>query len=403
MSSPEDLDRASELRAAAQLHKAGKLGPASFRLKNFIASYPDDVEARTQLAQTLVAMGNRDGAISEYVKTQELLADIGDILGAITAGLKVVELDPDFDNPLAHVARFKLEFLQEKQAHKEAQVLMEAGSSPLPPIPLLSDLTPPELSSVAATMRRHELDESAVVFEEGALQDSIYFVHRGRLEARANGAVLGRIEAGQCFGEFSFLTNKPTIATVRALSQCELLELSAERMRGVVRTHPRIREVLFALFRDRALVNVLSGSPLFAALSVDDCATWAPLLERVWVAAGDAVLKEGDHRGTVFLVVEGEVVFRARIQDKLTTLATLGRHRFFGEVSFLTGIRSGASAYAKVDTELLQIEPMALRDLLTARPLMKQALEKYHLDRVTRTDAALREFLGRDRIDGILG
>lgn len=401
MTRASDSSTSVDLRTVSQLRQSGKLGQAASLLNKIVARTPDDVEARSQLAEVLVEQGHPDGAISEYVKTQEHLAERGDILGAIAAGLKVLELDPDVRNPLAHVAKFKLETLRESQAEREAQALASAAAKALPPIPLLSELSHEELSSVAATMRRHELSAGSVVFEEGATGDAIYFVHRGELEATANGARLGRIGAGQCFGEFSFLTNEPRNASVHALADCELLELSADRMRGVVDTYPRVREVLFELFRERALVNILSRSPLFEALSVDDCVKLAPRLGRVRIPAGDAIIREGDEGGTIYLVIEGSVVVRATIRKQSMKLATLGPHQFFGELPFLKGGRI-ATVHAREETELLQIEPLVLDEILRERPRMKETLERYHIARITSSSSALKAFLRQDRVDGIV-
>jgi len=259
-------DIATDLRAAEKLRRSGKLDKTADVLQAIVSQDPSNVDVRKKLADVLLEMGNRDGAISQYVKIQEQLASGGDVLGAINAGLKVVEIDPKFDNPLAYVAKVKVESLREEQKAGAVETVADRPITPLDDIPLLSDLTPQELSEVAATMKRHELSEEQVLFEQGNAGDSLFFVNEGLLEVKAEGSKLGLISSGQCFGEFSFLTRKPRTATVRAIERSELLELSADKMRGVVQNQPRLAGVLFDMFRDRALVNVLSQSPLFEVL-----------------------------------------------------------------------------------------------------------------------------------------
>jgi len=396
-----DGELASELRAAERLRRTGKLEKAAEALRALAATSPSNTEVRRALADLQLEMGNRDGAISQYVKIQEQLAADGDVLGAITAGLKVVEIDPKFDNPLAYIAKVKVESLREEQKSKAVQTVDDRPVTPLDDIPLLSDLTAQELSDVAATMRRHELAEGQVLFEEGDAGESLFFVNRGLLEAKAAGAKLGLISSGQCFGEFSFLTCKPRTATVRAIEPCELLELSADKMRRVVQNQPRLAEVLFNMFRDRALVNVLSQSPLFEMLPSKDRSRLAPRFKLVTLSKGQDAFQEGERGGSLFVVKDGSLTVKATIHGEVIELAKLGRHQFFGEVSFLTGVPRTATVHALEDSELLKIEEEELRELLRHHPYMKDVLSKYHLDRVTATAEALKTFLKKERVEGI--
>ncbi len=204
---------AAELRAAEKLRRSGKREKAADAFQSLVAKFPSDANVRRKLADVQLEMGNRDAAISQYVKIQEQLVVDGDVLGAITAGLKVVEIDPKFDNPLAYVAKVKVDSLRDEQKAKAAQTVAVRPITPLDDIPLLSDLTPEELSEVAATMRRHELAEEQILFQEGDAGESLYFVNEGLLEAKAAGSKLGVISSGQCFGEFSFLMRTPRTAT----------------------------------------------------------------------------------------------------------------------------------------------------------------------------------------------
>ena len=199
-----NVTSAAELRAAERLRRSGKLEKAADALQSLVAKFPSDADVRRKLADVQLEMGNRDAAISQYVKIQEQLVVDGDVLGAITAGLKVVEIDPKFDNPLAYVAKVKVESLRDEQKAKAAQTVAVRPITPLDDIPLLSDLTPEELSDVAATMRRHELSEEQILFQEGDAGESLYFVNEGLLEAKAAGWKLGLISSDSVSASFRF-------------------------------------------------------------------------------------------------------------------------------------------------------------------------------------------------------
>jgi CRP-like cAMP-binding protein len=396
-------NKTAELRRAEGLRRGGKPDKALEIVRSLASEEPRDVEVRRKLADLLVETGNRDAAINHLVKLQEHLAAQGDLLGAISSGLRVVELDPKFENPLAYVAKVKLESLREEQKRLQARTVpAEPLITPLNQIPLLKDLGAEELASVAATMKRHEVGEGATIFEEGSPGQSLYFVNRGLLEVRSGANRLGLVSAGSCFGEFSFLTGEPRTATVRSLEASELLELSAESIRSAVRKHPRLREVLFELYRERALANVLSSSPLFQVIPSKDRARLAPRFKLVELPAGGQAFSEGEQGGALFLVKSGSVEVRTTLHGKPLVLARLGRHQFFGEVSFLTGVPRTATVHAVEPTELLKIEEAELRDLVRHHPFLKDVLSRYHLDRVTATAESLKAFLKRDRVEGIV-
>ncbi len=395
--------KTSELRRAEGLRRAGKADKALEILRALASEDPRDAEIRRKLADLLVETGKRDAGITHLVKLQEHLAAQGDLLGAISSGLRVVELDPKFENPLAYVAKVKLESLREEQKRLQAKTIpAQHVITPLHQIPLLKDLSAEELASVASTMKRHEMSEGATVFEEGAPGQSLYFVNRGLLEVRSGTDRLGLLPSGSCFGEFSFLTGESRTATVRTLESSELLELSAASIRSAVEKHPRLREVLFDLYRERALTNVLSASPLFQVIPSKDRVRLAPRFKLVELKAGGQALGEGERGGALFLVKSGAVEVRATLRGEALVLARLGRHQFFGEVSFLTGVPRTATVHAVEPTELLKIEEAELRDLVRHHPFLKDVLSRYHLDRVTATAESLKAFLKRERVEGIV-
>ena len=230
------MDKASELSVVERFRRSGDLDRAIATLQALATKMPDDNGIRRRLADIFLESGNRDSAISELVKIQERLATAGDILGAIAAGLKVAEIDPQFENPLAYIAKVTVDSLRAEQ-HSQKVPAPAPTLAPLEDIPLLSELTPEELASVAGAMTRHELEEGASVFDEGDAGGSIFFVTQGLLEVRVDNAKLGLVFPGQCLGEFSFLTGDPRTASVRCLEASELLELSAARMRGIISSH----------------------------------------------------------------------------------------------------------------------------------------------------------------------
>jgi CRP-like cAMP-binding protein len=396
------MSRDDSIKQALELKHSGRFEEAAQILREHLIREPRDVESRRELAEVLAQAGRADSAISEYVKVQEMLASHGDVLGAISAGLKVVEIDPRFENPLSHVAKVQTQTLKEEH-ERQVKTVPFVSVKPLTEIRLLSELDPRELSDVAKKMTAHKLKEGETVFGEADVGDSLFFVTRGLVVVTSGVQMLGQLGPGECFGEFSFLTGKPRTAAVRTIESTELLELSAAEMRSVVEAHPRLEEVLYRMYRERALVNVLAHSPLFDMLGVEDRESVAAQVELVTYAAGDTVFKRGEEGGAVYLVKRGSVEIRAMgPNEEEVSLAILRPHQFFGEVSFLTGVPRTATVIPLENCELLKLGEEALRQLVQDYPDLKQVLQSYHLDRVMATAETFKAFLKQKGVEGIL-
>jgi CRP-like cAMP-binding protein len=371
--------------------------------REHISNHPRDVEARRQLAELLEELGKVDSAISEYVKLQEVLAAAGHILGAIVAGKKVTQIDPTFNNPLSYVAKVQTDNLVEEH-RRSADTLPDLKPvKPLSEIPLLADLAPLELESVAESMQVHERRQGDVIFNQGEEGESLFFVTRGQVEVATGSQELGRLGPGECFGEFSFLTEQPRAASVRALEATELLELSQSSMQVVVRARPRLREVLFKMYRERAMLNVLTQSPLFEMLKAQDREKVAGLMELVRLDAEEVVFQRGAPGDCLYLIKRGRVEVRDETTGgKDVRLAVLGPHQFFGEVSFLTGVPRTATIMTLEECELLKLPEEELQRLVRDYPELREVLQRFHLDRVMATAETLKAFLKNDRVEGIL-
>jgi CRP-like cAMP-binding protein len=373
----DDLDKLQGL------YLSGKKSEAISALKALVESQPKSARLRIRLGEWLASAGRRDEAISTLFALQELLAASGNVLAAISAGVKIIELDPTFENPLSYVAKVNAGRLRdEKRAQEKGEAAAEstdADSGPLAGIPLLSELGPEELQSAATGLKRRLLSKGAKVFEKGDRNRSLCFVVSGTLEIANDGRKLDTAGAGQCLGEFAFLTGEPRSATVVAAEESEVLELGYETMKGVVASHPRVGTVLDRMYHRRVLARVLAESPLFEFMDAGERQRLASKFEFLQIPAGIEVAQEGSRDGALFLVKKGEVEIR---RQGNVSLGRIGPNEFFGEVSFLTGVPRTAAAVTLEDSEILRIDKDVLTELTREHPRLIEVLKKFHLDRV---------------------
>jgi CRP-like cAMP-binding protein len=99
------------------------------------------------------------------------------------------------------------------------------------------------LNNLLPAFRPLAVGPGTTVVEAGALDDEMYFVCRGELEAiGGDGSRLGVLREGEFFGEMAVLFDQPRAATVRATTPCDLLVLDGDEFRRIVNDFPAVAE-----------------------------------------------------------------------------------------------------------------------------------------------------------------
>ena len=123
------------------------------------------------------------------------------------------------------------------------------GGSQIVVSPLFRDFSVDEMVAVIQGLKLLSFERGAVILREGQGGGSLYMLTSGRVRAFKKGqdgkqSPLGDLKEGAFFGEMSILTGHPRMASVVALSRCELLELDRPTLDGITKTHPHVWDVL---------------------------------------------------------------------------------------------------------------------------------------------------------------
>jgi CRP/FNR family transcriptional regulator, cyclic AMP receptor protein len=129
--------------------------------------------------------------------------------------------------------------------------------------PLFEMLSNQELEYVSELSRPRKLAAAQSVFEEGELGDSLYVIVSGEVEVLRRDAggeqkVIAVLNPPEFFGEMSLIDKEYRSATIRARSDAELLQLTAENLTTFRKQHRdgftfvviNIARVLSARLRD---------------------------------------------------------------------------------------------------------------------------------------------------------
>jgi cAMP-dependent protein kinase regulator len=123
--------------------------------------------------------------------------------------------------------------------------------------PLFRGMSQEEIVAVIRGIRLLGFGPGQIVVTEGEPGDSLFVVTTGLCRAFVRSATGRNVEVrqlseGEFFGEISILTGQPRTATITTATPSELLELSRESLDSIIRTHPRVRQVLEEFHARRA-------------------------------------------------------------------------------------------------------------------------------------------------------
>ncbi len=110
-------------------------------------------------------------------------------------------------------------------------------------------------------------------------------------------------------------------------------------------------------------LDLLRGMALFGGLPEQGLTSFAGLAERVTLAPGEVLFKEGDPAGAMYAIESGVVEVLKTNQDATISLVDLGAEDFFGEMGFVDMQARAGTVRAKTDVVLWRFPYIALRKL----------------------------------------
>ena len=124
------------------------------------------------------------------------------------------------------------------------------GGSQIVVSPLFRDFAVDEMVAVIQGLKLLTFERGQAILREGQPGTSLYTLTSGRVRVFRKDPVtgkqkpLGDLKEGAFFGEISILTGQPRMASIVALTRCELLELDRPTLDEIAKAHPHVWDVL---------------------------------------------------------------------------------------------------------------------------------------------------------------
>jgi CRP-like cAMP-binding protein/formate hydrogenlyase subunit 6/NADH:ubiquinone oxidoreductase subunit I/ferredoxin len=213
---------------------------------------------------------------------------------------------------------------------------------------------------------------------------------------------IAELGPGDLFGEMTCMSYYPRSATVRAKTDCTMLEM-LRNVLDIMQRNKTFREQLDRTYRQRALDSHLRSVPVLASLTPDFIDHLRNRVELLRFTPGQVICTQGEPADSFYLVRLGFVkVSQSRPGGDLV-LAYLARGSYFAEMSLLTGTPHMATCSALDHVEVVRVPGEDFQVMLDRFPEIRRKLEEAaaeHMEqnrqRVTKVaDATVDQFLNQ--------
>jgi CRP/FNR family transcriptional regulator, cyclic AMP receptor protein len=123
-------------------------------------------------------------------------------------------------------------------------------------VPIFSELSDPDVATLARVATRRRYPKDTVVFFENEEGDFFFMILQGRIKVTILGddgreIILSVLGAGDFFGEMALLDNEPRSATAIAIEESELLSLHRTDFQNVIADNKGIMSALIKILTAR--------------------------------------------------------------------------------------------------------------------------------------------------------
>jgi CRP-like cAMP-binding protein len=389
---------------------------------------PTDLDARLRVADSLLALGEVQRAAVVYTAFARHATYAGYPLRALVALKVLTALEPQLAGLLAPLAElYSVESkrlgrgvrlapgdpdrevpagldlttpipLERLVPHAE-RIAADTRGLPyperLPPIPLLSELQADAFGAVLHALKLRRVRPGAVIIAEGEPGHSFFVIARGEvkvvrglaqnLDGIEDEIVLATLHEGAIFGEMALVSAAPRSATVRAVTDTDLLEFDCDALAAASRDVATLAVALDKFTRERLLHNLMQSSPIFRPLDRKQRLDLVRRFTAHDVAPGVQIITEGQPGRGLFILLAGEVDVSKRDGDTKVLLATLKPGDVFGEISLLHDEPTTATVTAARQSTVLFLDKEIFHRLCAAFPDIREYVSQLSEDRLMDT------------------
>jgi|GEM_PF-385652 len=272
---------------------------------------------------------------------------------------------------------------------------------------LFSELSQEEFLDVVDRINQIDFPAGSMIIREGELGDSIFIIASGevsifRNDKNGNEMWITNLEEGSFFGEFGFFAESRRHASVRAVEDTMLLELTTKDIAIIVEKHPRVTQIMFEFYKRRVLDNLVAISPMFSVLNREERLELVDTFVPRSFKQGTVIMKEGHPGDDMYFIQKGQVKASVMRDGKEIMIATLAAGDFFGEYATITGKNRIATVETLTDVNLARLHRETVKKIIVVHPEIKDVLRKYIKERVQMVLSTIAQYKHRKDVSGMI-
>ena len=107
-------------------------------------------------------------------------------------------------------------------------------------------MAPDVIKLVMPGVRLLEYEDNAAIVVENDIGYAMYVIYQGRVLVARKGNKIAELETGDFFGEISLVTRAPRTATVKAVENCQVFELTWRAINAITECFPQLMQAIQA-------------------------------------------------------------------------------------------------------------------------------------------------------------
>ena len=230
----------------------------------------------------------------------------------------------------------------------------------------------------------HKFSAGDVIFEKNDYTNSLYTVIEGSVgilvdESDQSQSIV--LDEGNYFGEMGLISGRRRTATVKANSDCILVEIPRRTM---IKVRGNSDDVRNAMDREAAIRQIQTY--IAPDIAREELYAVADNSEIKSFKMGEVLFREGDEADALYLVRKGSVSVAKRLGGKEVVLNYAPAGNYVGEMGLLSNAPRSATVTAAVACDTIRIDGPAFKQLMHDNPALKSSVEHKFKDRISQNE-----------------
>ena len=224
-----------------------------------------------------------------------------------------------------------------------------------------------------------------VVFQRNDYSNSFFTIVDGQVAIEINPnnpsevVLLGK---GEFFGEMGLISGRRRTATIKAHSDCVLIETNRRSMIKLINSVEEVHRVIDQTAIARQIQTYLAPN-----LAKEDLADLLASAQIQHFMEGEPLFNEGETGDSVHLIRRGSVTVSRRIGGRDIVLSYVAAGNYVGEMALLSDAPRSATVRAAINhTETIRIEGQAFKRLMSRSDALRHQVEQKFEDRIQQNE-----------------